>query len=839
MSRIKKTILILAGILVSVFILLVISAKILEPHISAIVIKSINDKLNAPVKVDQVNFSLIRHFPYASVSFKGVSCKGAEIKSSVYSVEGLARAEEISLMFNWFAVFGNDLKLRKVKFENASLNFLVDENGRMNYDILKPSEGKTEEVKIELQEVELKNTAIRYYAYASEKNYYIISKDISFSGEFSNNNYTLDAKGSLFSETILINDVNYLSKKDAEINVRLNIDRTKNTYAFRESTLKIQDMELSIDGEFRDLGKGTGMDIRISSRESGLQELLSLLPEKYTRNFSNYRYKGAVFFDMSVKGTSSESSTPLITANFGTENASVKPKSSDYSLKEIRFRGKFSSKISQSQPYERLELKGLHALLEGQPVNAELLVENFKNPLINLNAKSKINLEVLSRFYMPDTLESMNGMLIVDANIKGRTNDKNSWISQGALTASDVSFRLKNKNLDFNHFNGVFELKGNRLTVSRFQGNAGGSDFTVTGNFDNAFDYLLSSEGTLSANANISCRNLDLNELLEDNSADSPDTTYRLDISNRINMNLAVDVGLLQFRKFEAWQVKGNVTLKNQVISADNLAFRAFEGHLLIDGKIDTAPSDSIRITCNASIKNLDVNMLFYQMGNFGQKVLVSDNVNGRVTANVSVNSVWSKDLHCNMDRIYAKSNLTIENGELINFKPMLALNKYLKGADLNRIKFNTLTNQIEIRNQTVYIPSMQINSSAMDLTASGTHTFNNQVDYRLQLLLSQLTGKKVRSASTEFGNIEDDGLGRMKIFLSMKGPVSDPKITYDRKGVEQKIAGDIKEEKQNLKNILKEEFGLFRKDTVKPVKQPEKKKPVQELELDTDEEDN
>lgn len=187
------------------------------------------------------------------------------------------------------------------------------------------------------------------------------------------------------------------------------------------------------------------------------------------------------------------------------------------------------------------------------------------------------------------------------------------------------------------------------------------------------------------------------------------------------------------------------------------------------------------------------------------------------------------------MDRIYMKSDLTIENGELNNFEPMLALSKYLKGADLRKITFSTLKNQIEIKNQTIYIPSMHIQSNAIDLTASGTHTFNNYIDYKLQLLLSDLIGKKVREQHTEFGNIEDDGLGKMKLFLSMKGPMSNPKITYDRKGVEDKIKNDVKLEKQNLKVILKEEFKWFKKDSVKHEK-PTGKPKNQELQLDTDE---
>jgi len=181
------------------------------------------------------------------------------------------------------------------------------------------------------------------------------------------------------------------------------------------------------------------------------------------------------------------------------------------------------------------------------------------------------------------------------------------------------------------------------------------------------------------------------------------------------------------------------------------------------------------------------------------------------------------------------QSKFTIEQGELLKFEPMMALSKYIKGADLQNIKFNTLKNTIEIRNRKIFIPAMEIKSTALEMTASGTHSFDNIVDYKIQLLLSQLVGKKVKQMNTEFGTIEDDGLGRTKLFLSMTGPVSNPKIKYDSKGVEQKIVQEVKVEKQNLKTILNKEFGWFKKDSVVKTQEPPKKK-KEELQIEREE---
>ncbi|HXU26552.1 MAG TPA: hypothetical protein VN698_04910, partial [Bacteroidia bacterium] len=53
---------------------------------------------------------------------------------------------------------------------------------------------------------------------------------------------------------------------------------------------------------------------------------------------------------------------------------------------------------------------------------------------------------------------------------------------------------------------------------------------------------------------------------------------------------------------------------------------------------------------------------------------------------------------------------------------------------------------------------------------------------------------------------------------------VNNPIIKYDRKAMKQKIRQDLKDEKKSLKQLLHEEFGLFKKDTTLNKKQDTKK---------------
>jgi hypothetical protein len=63
-----------------------------------------------------------------------------------------------------------------------------------------------------------------------------------------------------------------------------------------------------------------------------------------------------------------------------------------------------------------------------------------------------------------------------------------------------------------------------------------------------------------------------------------------------------------------------------------------------------------------------------------------------------------------------------------------------------------------------------------------------------------------------------------------MKGPADNPSFSYDRKSVGDKIRNDLRADQQNVKQMLKEEFGLFRKDTTHV---EAKKKKKEELQVD------
>jgi hypothetical protein len=166
--------------------------------------------------------------------------------------------------------------------------------------------------------------------------------------------------------------------------------------------------------------------------------------------------------------------------------------------------------------------------------------------------------------------------------------------------------------------------------------------------------------------------------------------------------------------------------------------------------------------------------------------------------------------------------DISIRQGELIKYSPLYKLSKYIKKRELEHIRFSTLKNQIEIKEEVVYIPEMDIESSTLNLRIFGSHTFKNSIDYHVRVLLSEILSKREKKKEEEIEGIfpEEDGLGQTTLYLHMTGNAEDPNIKYDTKEVRKKISADMNKEKQEIKEVFKREFS--RKDQTRPSGQDE-----------------
>ncbi|HCZ34831.1 MAG TPA: hypothetical protein DHV26_02775, partial [Cytophagales bacterium] len=256
-----------------------------------------------------------------------------------------------------------------------------------------------------------------------------------------------------------------------------------------------------------------------------------------------------------------------------------------------------------------------------------------------------------------------------------------------------------------------------------------------------------------------------------------------------------------KYKRFKPTHIKGDLLVKNQVAVSRNITMNTMGGALTLNGIVDAKNPKAIDVISTFKLDGQHVDSIFYVFENFDQTFIQDKHLKGRAFANVDLEMTLNEKLNLIAPTLIADISVTIKNGELNNFEPMKKLNKYLDDEGLSKMRFADLKNEIHIEKQTIYLPQMEVKSNVTTIQVSGTHTFDQHIDYRVA---APLRNKKKIDPDEAFGAIEEDGSGKAKIFLKITGTTDEYDVSLDKDAVKKKISSDLKKEVQELKDAFK-----------------------------------
>jgi uncharacterized protein involved in outer membrane biogenesis len=818
-----------SGIVIFLLLILVLLTWVYRDKVIAYVKEDINKRVNTTIIIDEKNIdiTIIRSFPDVAVEFNDIALLDA---INVKKRDTLFHAGRIALGFNIMDLFHGKYDIHNITVEDAKLSLRIDEKGNDNYHFLKeeadtiPGDSSSS-VSFSLEEIILKNTDC-YYINKKEKQHYNVDfSELTFSGEFGTEKYEFSTESDFVIGRFQNGKSSLFKGNKGALELVMEIDNTGGVYSVKKGKLNLADLVLNLTGNIKDAGKNQFLDLALKGENVDLPTTLSLLPAEWHKDVADVTSSGEFYIDGTVKGLYGDTSDPVIQTQFGIKSgASIGRNSSSVKLTDVSLKGFYSNEKGK----DRVEIESFEASSLKSKFTGSFSVHNFKRPEYAVKLNGNIDLGEIQNFLQIDTIESVSGAAQISVDISGKPKSMQATAAEfrkfkthGDVQLQGISFRLRGSKQITDSVNGKLSFDGNNISISNFTARKAGSDVEVNGQVRNLLGFLFTETEKLDITGELLSDNLDLNRLLSDEAAGaSEDSIYLLELPQRMKLKMDVAIKHVLFRRFEANSVAGTVAMNNQRLTADPISFKAMNGSFSGSGMIESSENDSLLITCNADVRDVNISQLFWQLENFGQEgqdeVITDKNVKGILTSQVNFASVWGKDLEVNERKIYTDAEITINQGELIDFKPLEVLSRFIKLEDLKNIRFKTLSNHIEIRNRIIDIPRMDIHSTAIDIQMWGTHDFDNNVDYHFIVDLDELRAKKAGAAkkeNTEFGQEIDNGGHRTRLFISMKGPIDNPEIGYDRKGAIQQVKDDLKQEKQNLTQILNNEFGWFGKD--------------------------
>ncbi|MFA9213871.1 MAG: AsmA-like C-terminal region-containing protein [Candidatus Methylacidiphilales bacterium] len=828
----------LASILLLLFTAAVLVGYLLNNKriLTNFVIEQINQNLNAELKVKSSDVTIFQHFPNVSLDLVGVSLQT--------KTDNILTANHLYFGFNIKDILNKNYHIQIITLDSATINLKIDENGKSSLDIVKGSnetESKNTNFLIDLEKVKLKRINFNFNDLLSNQQYQAQINEAEFDGSFKNTEFELNAYADAFVNKISSSNVNFVKDKSVVLKANIAVNNTKKTYAFKNTELKVNELNLLLNGLITGKQVGSEIQMDFDSKKISIASLFSLLPIKIPTEVLAYESKGNVFFKGSINGLMSPITNPKVLVNFGVSNGSIHNQKLNIELNNISMIGKFDNGSKQNLATSTLVMNNIKAKLANDQINGDVTLENLLAPKLNLALAGTMNLENLFQLFPVKAIESINGSVNFETKIKADLADKNTnniWKQAGNFGKFNLlvnNLKIKDFDKKVDHLEANFALNGADLAIEKCNVNLNQSDVKISGSLNNFLGYLFGNNENLAANINYNSSYVDMEHVIfmpETKKENNAESKYNL--PQNIDLQIHANIDKFKYNQFIASNLSCKIQVLPMQIIINQAKLNALNGSINFAAKVLNSKQGNYFVESKIDLKNINITEAFKQCNNFGQNNITAQNLKGTYNGVIDFAGVWDEKLNCKTDKIYAKIKVQLLNGELINYKPLTALSKFVSLNDLRNLKFAELNNTIEISQQTISIPKMLIENNAVNITLSGSQNFDNFIDYDLIVNLSEILRKKLKAKDNEFGE-EDEKKKGINLFINMRGPIDNLKFVYNKTAVKQNIKEKAKAEGKSIIDVLKKEVGITPNNN-KPLDKPkEKQNDNDELEFEKD----
>jgi hypothetical protein len=766
-------------------------------------VREANKSLNTPIDVKKIYVSIWADFPTISIFLKDVY-----VEDSHPGKYPLLEAASVSFSLNLMDLIRGNYNIRGLQLTDARINLRINDNGVGNYDIIKKKEdSSSSSLSFDVKNVRLKEVTVLYKSLSAKQEHLFETAKMQANIKFRNNIYEIESEGDVLTKYIKINNTAFFENKLFDVKAFVSYDDIEKIVYISPSLLCTPQAQFEVYGDYR-FKETPSIVLHTEGKNTNIQTLLALLPENISQRFEQYQSSGLAYFDLKLSGELSENKSPELTINFGLENASIYNAQFKSRIEDANLEGIFRMKSLGDLINSELELKNINGTLNGNAYQASFYLRNFDDPFVRLGFKGIVDGSSIRGFYEMPNVKSFTGILNVDISFEGKTALlKNRATAQqvstkGKIEMQDVGIEADQIGLPFEMLNGSLQFNKNDLALSNVSGRFGNSDFIINGFFKNFITFLLFENQNVGIEADLKSNFIDINQLLSNSKQlIGKQQDYHFSIPGNIILNFNCDVKSVKFRGFHGRNVKGDLQVKDKIAVSKNIRLQSMGGAVNLSGVVDARKQKAIEVISSFNVNSIHLDSVFYVFENFSQTWLQDKHLKGLVTADVSTEMTFNDELTLYQNTLVADINATIKKGELNNFEPMQQLSKYIDGENLNRLRFAELKNEIHIENRVIYLPQMQIGSNVSDIKVSGTHTFDQVINYRI---VAPLRSKKKIDPDEAFGAIEDDGSGRSMLHMKIIGTTDNYTVSLDTEAVKKKIASDIKKEFQELRDAFK-----------------------------------
>ena len=821
-----KILKIFAGLIIAITVMLFSASLLMQDSVAGIILKSLNKNISTKYEFESVKLSFLRKFPKASLDLKNVLVHSSpgfdQACFSGISTDTLLSAASVSMEFSITDIINGIYNIDRVGIKEGHFNIFTDTAGLVNYEITtKNGKDTGDDLTIDLDRINVTDIKANYNNQATK----LIIKGLIETGRLKSriSGGEIDFIATSGMRIDLFRLYNTSVTKSIRADLDVNLHSSDSGILFNKGTLRIENFNFDLKGF---VSEDDVLDLDVSGNNIDLSKIKKYVPDRYQNLVQDYDPAGIMKVDGKIKGPVTRTLNPLVEIAFKVNRGHILYGKSELNIDNISFDGFYTNGTNHNPESSSVSVRDMKARLGSSEYSSTFTLADFTQPEVDLFLKGIVIPAEIKEFFNLQSVSLAEGSIDMNLQLTGELPKKDKYEvydifnlnPEGNLSFNSFSIKLKNSDLAIDRVTGSLKMSKS-ITADKLHFTLKDHTIYLNGEFYNLPEWLAGKPAILRANADVKFTQFFPEVLFPGLEVTDTSSTAKTAFSlpADVILDLNFDIDTLSYKSLKAEKIKGTLSYKPKLLNLKSLYLNSLNGFISGNGFFVQNADKSLVARGSFNLENIDINDAFTTFHNFGQDFLKAENIAGTLSGSVSILMPLDSLLKSQIKTLTAEGKYVLTDGILINFEPVMQLSDFISLSELATIRFEKLENDFFIRNNYLFMPQMDIKSSAADLSVNGMHSFDDDYEYHVKILLSEILSKKIKKPkpnTSEFGVVQDDGLGRTSILLKIEDEGDETKVSYDLKAATSKVKDDIKAERQTLKTILNQEYGWFKYDS-------------------------
>ena len=745
----KKIAIIVGAAIVAVIAILAAIPLFFGDRIAAEAKSQLNDAIDARVAWRDMDLSLLRGFPHASLTVDGVSVAGVRM----FEHDTLFAAQRMRFVIDLTSLIGSGkpIVIREISIEYpvAHLRRLADGSANWNITKRRPAtpSGPSRPISVTLKELRVDGGVLTLDDRQSNLSASVHGFSEALSGDFAKETFVLSTRTHADSVSATFAGVPYLHRVSLDLSANVEANTRTNHFAFAKDTLRLNKLVLAVGGSVTAGKPDLDLDVNFAAPSTAFAEILSLVPAIYAHDFDKLQTSGTMALTGQVRGKYGPKAFPALAIRTRVDNGAFRYPDLPLGTKDV------SLELAADNPggdvdSTTINLKRFHAVIGSRPIDASVLVRTpVSDPDATLKITGSVNLADVARTVKLQNVSALTGVVSANVSTHARVSDVDAKrydkvSASGNISMSRITVRSSTIPHPIAIDTAALTLTPQNARLASFVAKIGNSDVRATGSLDNLIGFVLRNED-LRGQAAVNSEHFDLNEWK------SKDTTTEvIAVPPHIDFTLDANAAKVTYGPLTLSNVKGNLEVKNQRLTIRSLTTEMLRGKVVASGYYETVNPDTPAFNMSVGLTTLDIPSAFTSLAIVRRLAPIAKYAQGHLSGALSLSGPLGKDMSPVLTALAGKGEISTDSLILRGAPLMQKLSTSLSLSQLESPAIGALHAAIDVADGKLHVKPFTVSAGGLTLTASGSNGIDQSLAYDLALAVPRtLLGPAATSA--------------------------------------------------------------------------------------------